>query len=128
MATKILVVDDSPTIGKTVGWLLSNSGYAVRTEQTGLGALNAIRTFHPDLIVLDVRLEHFDGVELCKIIRRFPRFAEKPIIMLSALTSDEDVERALTAGADDYIKKPLIDDDFLSVIHKQLQKPTATAK
>ncbi|NDJ35776.1 MAG: response regulator [Chloroflexi bacterium] len=124
MGAKILVVDDSPTIRSTVEWLLTHRGYTVHVEQTGLAALAALRKFLPDLIVLDVRLEHFDGVDLCGMIRRIPKFSACPIVMLSGLTSEEDKARAFAAGANAYVGKPVHDVEFLSTIEAQL-KPSA---
>lgn len=117
---RILVVDDSPTIQTTVEWLLSTHGYVVKVEQDGLSALSALRTFHPDLIVLDIRLEHFDGVELLQMIRQMATYKETPVVMLSALNSTEDQQRARDAGANDYVTKPLKDVAFVEVVEKHL--------
>lgn len=120
--TSILVVDDSPTIRTTVEWLLSNSGYNVRIAHDGLSALNALREFDPDLVLLDIRLPHVDGYQLCKLIRRNPRYAMVPIVMLSGLSSRSHIQCALDAGADDYVVKPIQDEVLLNTIQQQLSR------
>ena len=99
VSAKILVVDDSPTINSTVEWLLSTHGYTVEIARDSLAAMAAIHTFIPDLILPDVRMPHMDGIDLCKTIRSKARYATLPIIMLSGLSDETSIQRALEAGA-----------------------------
>lgn len=117
---KILVVDDSPTVSSTLEWILCNQRHRVSIARDGLTALNALRSFKPDLVLLDIRLPHVDGIQLCKLIRADARYAALPIIMLSGLSNPTDIQRALDAGANDYIVKPINDDDLLGAIDRQL--------
>lgn len=122
MATRILVVDDSPTVKSTVGWLLSDYGYEVRMAPDGLSALSTIHVFKPDLILLDVKLPHVDGIKLCEMLRNHAAYASLPIIMLSGLSSQTDIDRALKAGANNYVVKPVEDDKLIAMIRRELAR------
>ena len=114
--TEILVVEDSPTIVSTVEQFLQMQGYGVHVARDGLSALAAVRALAPKLVLLDIMLPKVDGFEVCTVIRNNPSYDRMPIIMMSALTNPEDVERAYTVGADDYIKKPFTETDLLDVV------------
>ncbi len=120
--TSILVVDDSPTVGSTVEWILRDHGYSVCVARDGLAALNALRTFNPDLLLLDIRLPNVNGVQLCKMLRSNIRYAELPIIMLSGLSDQGIIQQAFEAGADDYLVKPIDDQKLIHAVSKQLAK------
>jgi DNA-binding response OmpR family regulator len=122
MGAKILVVDDSPAAGSTLGWILSDRGHGVRVAQDGLSALSAMRSFAPDLVLLDIIMPHMDGVQLCEVIRRDLRYASLPIIMISGLSDRDNIRRAMEAGADSYITKPFDDGEVLEAIEWQLAK------
>jgi len=117
---KILVVDDSPTILSTVGWLLRNEGYDVRVAPDGFTALSIIKNYLPDLIILDIQLEHIDGFELCALIRRDKNFTKTPIVMLSSYTEQKYIDHAYDMGATGYITKPASDSDLLTTVKKAL--------
>ncbi len=114
--TEILVVEDSPTIVSTVEQFLQMQGYGVHVARDGLSALAAVRALSPKLVLLDIMLPKVDGFEVCTVIRNNPTYDRMPIIMMSALTNPEDVERAYTVGADDYIKKPFTEDDLIGIV------------
>lgn len=120
----ILVVDDSPTVGSTVQWILHSKGYRVQVVHDGLAALNALSLEVPDLILLDIQLPSIDGVKLCGMIRTNSRLAKVPIVMLSGFSSEDSIQRAYKAGANDYMIKPVNDEILLRVVNQQLvQKP-----
>ncbi|MBN1311203.1 MAG: response regulator [Anaerolineae bacterium] len=124
MTTNILVVDDSPTVGSTVGWILSDCGYSVKVAVDGLSALNALQTYKPDLILLDIKLPHVDGIELCKMIRERTVYSSTPIVMLSGLSAQTAIERAQQAGANNYIVKPVSDEKLIAIIQQELAQAT----
>ncbi|NDJ79005.1 MAG: response regulator [Chloroflexi bacterium] len=117
---EILIVDDSPTVGSTVQWILHNQGHSVQVVRDGLAALSALAGCIPDLILLDIRLPHVDGVKLCEMIRNHSRLAHVPIVMLSGLSNEESIQGAYAAGANDYMVKPINDAVLLGVINEQL--------
>jgi two-component system phosphate regulon response regulator PhoB len=102
----ILVVDDEEDILELVGYNLSRSNYQVRYAATGKEALALTRQVLPDLIVLDLMLPGLDGLDVCKQLKRDPRTAGIPIVMLTAKGEEADVVRGFDLGADDYVTKP----------------------
>ncbi len=102
-AKRVLVVDDDAKTVELVKLYLNRDGYRVLTAGDGVEALHLAREGHPDLIVLDLMLPGMDGLEVCRIIREE---SDVPIIMLTALTTDQDRLAGLELGADDYVTKP----------------------
>ncbi len=100
---KVLVVDDDAKTVELVRLYLNRDGYRVITAGDGHEALKLAREARPDLIVLDLMLPGIDGLEVCRVLRQE---SEVPIIMLTALTTDDDRLRGLDLGADDYVSKP----------------------
>jgi two-component system alkaline phosphatase synthesis response regulator PhoP len=100
---KVLVVDDDIKTVELVKLYLNRDGYRVLTAYNGNDALQFARENRPDLIVLDLMLPGIDGLEVCRILRKE---SDVPIIMLTAMTTDEDRLTGLDLGADDYVSKP----------------------
>ena len=103
MVSKILIVEDEPTLQETLEYNLSHQGYVVRVAGDGPGALEAARDFEPDLVLLDVMLPGIDGFEVCRILRQE---SNVPILMLTARDTEIDRVIGLEIGADDYLAKP----------------------
>jgi DNA-binding response OmpR family regulator len=103
MATRIMVVDDEPAIGKLLLYQLSGFGYQVSYIQDGLSALQHLTADRPDLVLLDVMMPQIRGWEICRQIRDY---STVPVIMLTAKSADPDIVTGLQAGADDYVTKP----------------------
>jgi len=100
---KVLVVDDDVKTVELVKLYLNRDGYRVLTAYDGNEALTLAREKQPDLIVLDLMLPGINGLEICRILREE---SDVPIIMLTALTTDDDRLTGLDIGADDYVTKP----------------------
>jgi DNA-binding response OmpR family regulator len=100
---RILVVEDEPTIARAVADRLAAEGFAVEIAADGPSAVDAARAYRPDLIVLDVMLPGFDGLEVC---RRVQADRPVPVLMLTARDDETDLLVGLGVGADDYITKP----------------------
>ncbi len=100
---KVLVVDDDVKTVELVKLYLNRDGYRVLTAYDGNEALKLARENQPDLIVLDLMLPGINGLEICRILREE---SDVPIIMLTALTTDDDRLTGLDLGADDYVTKP----------------------
>ncbi len=101
--TKILVIDDEPSITKLVSAYLEPEGYEVYTAADGNTGLKAARAFKPDLIILDLMLPGIDGIEL---LSRLRRESQVYVILLTAKTEETDKIVGLSVGADDYVTKP----------------------
>jgi two-component system alkaline phosphatase synthesis response regulator PhoP len=100
---KVLVVDDDEKTVELVKLYLNRDGYRVLTACDGIEALRLAREGRPDLIVLDLMLPGIDGLEICRTLRAE---SDVPIIMLTAMTTDQDRLNGLDMGADDYVTKP----------------------
>jgi len=100
---RVLVVDDDVKTVELVKLYLNRDGYRVLTAYDGNEALKLARENQPDLIVLDLMLPGISGLDICRILRQE---SDVPIIMLTALTTDDDRLKGLDIGADDYVTKP----------------------
>ena len=118
-APRILVVDDEPTLRETVGYYLRREGFAVEVVDDGAAAIQAARTLHPDLIVLDIMLPTMDGYQVCRTLR-----AEStvPILLLSARGEEFDRVLGLELGADDYLTKPFALRELVARIRAMLRR------
>jgi DNA-binding response OmpR family regulator len=102
----ILVVDDERDLVELIVYNLQRAGYQTTVAINGRQALDAVATFPPDLILLDLMLPELSGIEVAKRLRSAPATSEIPVIMLTAKGSESDQLQGLTIGADDYITKP----------------------
>jgi DNA-binding response OmpR family regulator len=103
---RILVVDDDPRLLHIVEMYLSIEGYDVVTAENGEDGLKEVEAERPDLVILDIMMPGMDGIEACRRIRTNAETQSVPVVMFSALSSDDDVERARLAGANHLITKP----------------------
>src|SRR5574342_119274 len=117
--TKILIIDDEPSIVKLVSAYLKPEGYEVYTAADGEAGLKAARAFKPDLIVLDVMLPGMDGIEL---LSRLRRESEVYVIMLTARTEETDKIVGLSVGADDYVTKPFSPRELVARVKAALRR------
>ena len=102
----VLVVDDEPNIVLSLEYLMKNQGFDVRVARDGEAALEALREWAPDVMLLDVMLPRRDGYEVCQTVRATPEWKDVRIIMLTARGRSIEQEKGLALGADDYITKP----------------------
>lgn len=105
--SSILVVDDEPDNFDVIETLLSAQDYQLHYAASGQSAIASLDTFEPDLILLDVMMPGMDGIEVCQRIKAMPKWESVPIIVVTALTTKKDLAQCLTAGADDFISKPV---------------------
>ncbi|TAF07647.1 MAG: hybrid sensor histidine kinase/response regulator [Nostocales cyanobacterium] len=105
--SSILIVDDEPNNFDVIETFLEKENYQLYYAQNGNKAINSLERVKPDLILMDVMMPEIDGLETCRLIKQSDRWHPIPIIMVTALTSKEDLARCLTAGADDFISKPI---------------------
>lgn len=104
---RILVVDDDADILKMAEAVLVADGHVVFTAEDGYRAMDWLNHIGFDLLLSDANMPHYSGFELVRTVRSDERFKDMSIAMLTGLRERKDVERAVTAGADDYIVKPL---------------------
>jgi two-component system KDP operon response regulator KdpE len=103
--SSVLIVDDEQVLRRTIRVALKASGFAVEEAGHGQEALEAIRRRRFDLVLLDINMPGLGGIETCRQIRSFA--PSTAIIMLTVCDAAEDKVRALEAGADDYVTKPV---------------------
>src|SRR5215813_11018985 len=122
---KILVVDDEAPIRDALGRKLKRDGYAVALAGNGIEGLKMFHSERPDLVVLDIVMPEMNGLTVCQRIREV---AETPIMMLSAnAITEDDVIEGLTAGADEYLVKPIRLNEFVARIQALLLRSQITA-
>lgn len=117
MAKKILVVDDEPGFVELVTGILAARGYAVSSAADGRQAITMVNKDIPDLIILDIKMPHMSGYDVCRILRDNKRFKDIPIIMLTALAELDNVKTGMALGAVSYISKPFEQNTLLTLIH-----------
>ena len=107
MAPRILVVEDDPLILRIVALRLQGQGYEVLTATDGEEALDMATRERPDLIIMDIQLPKLNGLEVTRKLRGNVAFSQIPIIALTAYAMKGDKERAIEAGCDAYLSKPI---------------------
>jgi len=122
MAETVLVVEDDAGLQKYLRELLLDNGYAVQAVSDGIAALEYFKKSEPDLVVLDLGLPVMAGEAVTQEIRK--KYKEIPIIILTAKDSITDKVQGLNLGADDYMTKPFVADEFLARIKARLRKQT----
>ncbi|HZX32033.1 MAG TPA: Hpt domain-containing protein [Rhodocyclaceae bacterium] len=112
----VMVVDDSLTVRKITGRLLSREGYQVVTAKDGVDALEQLTEIRPDVILSDVEMPRMDGFDLLRNIRADDRLKSLPVIMITSRTADKHRNYAIELGANDYLGKPYDEDTLLRLI------------
>jgi signal transduction histidine kinase len=124
---EILIVEDSPTQAEKLKHLLEEQAYTVVVAANGKDALASARERHPTLIISDIVMPEMDGYALCKAIKSDKELKGIPVILLTSLTSVEDVVQGLECGADNFIRKPYDEKYLLSridyiLLNRELRK------
>ena len=123
---RIAIVEDDEAIGTLLGMALAGAGFVhVKTYARGDDALKCMRLSPPDLVLLDVMLPGLDGFAVASRMRSEPSlFADTRILMLTALSQNEDIVRGLDSGADDYLPKPYDRGVLLARVRALLRRET----
>lgn len=119
---RVLVVDDDPAILTALQQLLEPWGMKVATLDEPLRFLDVLKTVAPDLLVLDVEMPHINGIELCQVVRNDPDLSGLPVLFLTAYTDAETMHRVFTAGADDFVSKPVVGPELVTRILNRLER------
>lgn len=117
---KILVVDDEPNIVLAIEFLLQREGFLVQKAYNGIEALEAVASFQPDIVLLDVMMPEMDGFEVAAQLRKRPDLADTKIIFLTAKGTQKDKETGYSKGAEYYMVKPFDNDVLVSTVHEIL--------
>ena len=129
---KIFIAEDNHHFCELYRMALGAEGYEVHFAYNGREALEKIPSVGPDLIILDVMMPEMDGYEVCHKLRELPQFALTPVIMLTALSTDEDRIKGYQVGADDYITKPfslkVLKARVANILERSVVRKTETAQ
>ena len=118
----VLVVDDDQVTLELVKRILTRESYLVETTTTGEEALRIATKTPPDLVILDVMMPGLSGIQVCERLRKHPRTANTPIIMLSARGQVDDTVHGLDSGADEYITKPVAPAELVARVKALLSR------
>jgi DNA-binding response OmpR family regulator len=121
---RILVVDDELPIVELVRGYLEREGFAVASAADGPAAIEEVRAWAPDVIVLDLMLPGLDGVEVCRRVRTF---SDAYVLMLTARAEEVDRIVGLSVGADDYLVKPFSPRELVARVKALLRRPRTTS-
>lgn len=124
MSQKVLVVDDSPTLVKFVSFSLKSNGYDVVGASDGMDALEKVSHIEGvvDLVITDLNMPNIDGYELIATLRKTPKFAKTPIIILSSEEEEEDKAKGQKVGANSYLVKPFKSSVLIEEVSRLLKK------
>jgi DNA-binding response OmpR family regulator len=104
---RVLIADDNPQGVELLEAYLSGTGYETQVAYDGEETLRKVHEWHPDVILLDVMMPKISGFEVCKRIRAKPETANIVVLMVTALDQHSDIDRAVEAGTDDFMTKPI---------------------
>ena len=117
---RVLIAEDNPQGAELFEAYLSACDYELRTAADGEQTLKQVADWHPDLILLDIMMPRISGFEVCKRLRANPATRDIAVLMVTALDQPSDIERAVEAGTDDFLSKPIAKSELLRRIHALL--------
>ena len=124
MAARVLIVDDNPTNLKLVTYVVKAQGYDVDTAGDAQAALAAIAANKPACVLMDLQLPGIDGLELTRRLKADPKTKDIAVIAVTAYAMKGDREKAIEAGCDDYVTKPIDTRTLPAVIAKHVGSST----
>jgi PleD family two-component response regulator len=104
---RVLIAEDNPQGAELLEAYLGDTDYELRTAGDGEQTLRQVAEWHPDLILLDIMMPRISGFEVCKRLKADPATSDIGVIMITALDQPSDMERAVEAGTDDFLSKPI---------------------
>jgi PleD family two-component response regulator len=119
--SKILVVDDEKNIRLVVGKSLEKAGFDVVYAVDGVEAVDQANKFNPDLVLLDLRLPKMNGYLVLEALKGDTPTEDIPVIILSALSAEDDVQKAISLGAEDFLVKPISQSDLLAAVEENIR-------
>lgn len=119
---KVMVVDDDPAALTALEHLLQPWGLAVTTLENPKAFWEVLTTTAPDLLVLDLEMPTFSGIELCQVVRQDPQWGNLAILIVTAHTDVESIQRVFAAGADDFIGKPVVGPELVTRVMSRIER------
>lgn len=119
--SKILVVDDEKNIRLVVGKSLEKAGYEVEYAVDGVEAVDKANNISPDFILLDLRMPKMNGFLVLEALKSDVATEDIPVIILSALSAEDDVQKAISSGAEDFLVKPISQSELLEAVEANIR-------
>jgi diguanylate cyclase (GGDEF)-like protein len=119
---RILICDDDEFFSNTIGLVLRNEGMIVRMVHDPAKILETMQEYPPELLLLDVMMPGISGFEVCRMIRQIPRWQDLPIVFLTGQTGVEARLEAFRSGGDDYLPKPVVNEELLTRVKVRLDR------
>lgn len=119
--SRILIADDNPTNVELLEVFLADVDCEIAVAVDGRDTLDKVASFHPDLILLDVMMPRLSGFEVCKQLKQNPQTRGVMVLMVTALNELGDIERAVNAGTDDFLSKPVNKHELLKRVENMLR-------
>ena len=123
---RILIADDNQTNVELLDTFLMDIDCEIEMAYDGAETLEKVRSFHPDLILLDIMMPKLNGFEVCKTVKSNPETSQTMILMVTALNELGDIERAVEAGCDDFLSKPVNKVELLKRVENMLSLHSVT--
>jgi DNA-binding response OmpR family regulator len=121
-------VDDDTQVLDFLRTLLDPWGFKLTLLDNPQQFWNTLEQTAPDLLILDVEMPELSGIDLCQVVRNDPRWNDLPVLFLSAHTDVETLQRVFTAGADDYVNKPVIGPELIARVLNRLERSQILSK
>jgi CheY-like chemotaxis protein len=128
MSYKILIADDNPANVELLDAFLADFDYQIETAVDGAETLEKVASFSPDLILLDIMMPKLSGFEVCEQLKSNPKTKGIMILMVTALSELGDIERAVNAGCDDYLSKPINKFELIKRVENMLKLRSITGE
>ena len=125
---RILVVEDDESVRDLLIRFLNDSDIPCTVESAGNGVIGCLKipTFKPDLVVLDLVMPELDGVEMCRTVKGSEEFAGIKVLVITGQPDDEQLHHAMSAGADGWIARPVVMQDFIRKVEETIGLSSAT--
>jgi DNA-binding response OmpR family regulator len=119
---KLMIVDDDPQILDLLRTLLEPWGFNLTLLDDPTKFWDTLKKNAPDLLILDIEMPEFSGIDLCQVVRNDPDWSELPVLFLSAHTDSDMVHRLFAVGADDYVSKPILGPELVARVLNRLER------
>ncbi|HHN64584.1 MAG TPA: response regulator [Nitrospirae bacterium] len=119
---RILVVDDDSVTRKLLGMYLKSKGYEVTYAENGLDALEKLGQTDVNIVLTDLNMPYMDGIEFTRSMKKEPLYSHIPVLMVTTEADKDEKERAMQAGADAYLVKPVTADQINETVRMLLKK------
>ncbi|MBU7585194.1 MAG: response regulator [Nostoc sp. TH1S01] len=121
-AGKVMILDDDPMVLEILSNLLQSWGLKVQTLQNPQKFWEALVSTTPDLLMIDLEMPTYSGIDLCRVVRQDPHWVNLPILVVTAHTDIKSVQKVLAAGADDFIGKPVVGTDLIHRVISRIDR------